>query len=302
MTGALNTGDPMRILVVGASGFIGKEVATLFEASGHLVLSTYSSHAVPGLVKLDICDELQTMNIVMSFRPDVVVHAAAISNVDACEVDRDLCHKVNVLGTQHLIDFASAVGAKLVYFSSDYIFDGKSGPYSEDDTPNPVNFYGACKLEAESRIRRQLVDFIIARTTVVYGWEQQGKNFVMQTIARLKRGELTKVAVDQVGTPTYVNNLAEALLDLVGKGQRGVFNVVGPELMDRYTFAKLVAEVFDLPRNLLIPVRTAEIGQKASRPLNAGMKIDKLRMVSTVRMLPPKEGLMEMRDSKERSM
>jgi len=292
-------GDSMRVLVVGASGLIGGIVAKLFKSSGHSVLGTYNSYAVEGLTRLDICERRQTISIVRSFHPDLIVHAAAMANADLCEVKRDLCYKVNVMGTQHLIDSARAVKAKLVYFSSDYIFDGKSGPYSEDDTPNPINFYGACKLEAENRIWKGLIDFIIVRTTVVYGWERQGKNFVMSTIAKLRRGEVMKVPVDQVGTPTYANNIAEALLDLVCKRQTGVFNVVGPDLMDRYTFARLVAETFWLPKELLIPTKTADLGQTAARPLNAGMKIDKLKSVSHVRMLAPKEGLWLMRESKE---
>jgi len=218
--------------------------------------------------------------------------------VDLCETEKTLCNRINVLGTQNLIDAVRAAKSRLIYLSTDYVFDGKSGPYSEKDTPNPMNFYGKCKLKAENLIQKQLDDFIIARTTVVYGWEKQGKNFVMNMIARLKRGERVKVPIDQIGTPTYVNNIAEIFLDLASKKTRGVFNVAGPELMNRYTFAKLAAKIFGLSEELLVPIKTSDLGQKAPRPLNAGMKIAKLRSVSHVQMLSPKEGLSHMRASK----
>jgi len=291
----------MNILVVGASGFIGGIVARLFKSRGYSVVGTYlhDSNAAEELRRMDICDRLQTLKIVQEVSPEIIIHAAGMTNVDLCEVERDRCFNVNVLGTKHVVDAAKTLGARLVFFSTDYIFDGAAGPYHEHDPPNPINFYGRCKLEAENRIRKGIHDYLIARLTVVYGWERQGKNFVMRLIANLRKGEKMKVPVDQIGTPTYANNIAEAILDLVQKRQTGIFNIAGPRLMDRYSFAKLAAETFGLPKELLIPTTTADIGQTAARPLNAGMKINKLRSVSCVRMLPPTEGLRLMRDSKE---
>lgn len=259
--------------------------------SGHSVLGTYNNHAAQGLTKLDIRDRRETINIAKGFCPDIIVDATAMADVDSCEKERDLCYGVNVLGTSHLIDAAKVSKAKLVFFSSDYIFDGESGPYQEDASPHPINFYGACKLKAENRILSALKDFLIVRTTVVYGWEVQGKNFVTRLIETLKRGETMKVPLDQLGTPTYASNIPEALLDLISKGETGTFNVVGPELMDRYTFARLAAETFDLPKELIIPTTTADLGKAAARPLHAGLKINKLSSVSQVQMLNPEEGL-----------
>jgi dTDP-4-dehydrorhamnose reductase len=288
----------VRFLVVGASGLIGGAVVEFLRPSGHSVLGTYNNHAAQGLTKLDIRDRRETIKIAMDFCPDIIVDATAMADVDRCEKERNLCYIVNVLGTSHLIDAAKATRAKLVFFSSDYIFDGESGPYSEDASPHPINFYGACKMEAENRILGTLKDFIIIRTTVVYGWEVQGKNFVVRLIETLKRGERTEVPLDQVGSPTYASNIPEALLNLISKGEMGIFNVVGPELMDRYTFARLTAEIFDLPKKLVIPTTTAALGKAAARPLHAGLKIDKLSSVTQVRMLNPEEGLRRMRASK----
>ena len=302
MTGTSGTNDSKHVLVVGASGLIGAIVARCFASAGHRVLGTYNSHPRDGLTRLNISDQEQTMSTVRAFRPSLVVHAGAMANVDLCEIERESCYKVNVMGTQNLIESAAAIGAKLIYFSSDYIFDGRSGPYSENDIPNPLNFYGVCKLEGERMIQKQLGDFLIARTTVVYGWERQGKNFVMSVISNLRRGEMMRIPSDQVGTPTYADNIAQALLDLFRTGQTGVFNIAGPELMDRHTLANLVAETFDLRKELLIPISTADLGQKAARPLKAGIRIDKLRSVSSVRMLPPREALRLMKESPQGSL
>jgi len=294
----------MNVLVVGASGLVGGTVTRVFKSRGYSVVGTYlhDSNATEKLRRMDISDRLQTLRIVQEISPEIIIHAAAMTNVDLCQVERDRCFGVNVLGTQHVVDAARTLGARLIFFSTDYIFDGVAGPYYEHDAPNPINFYGACKLEAENRIRKGLHDYLIARLTVVYGWERQGKNFAMRLMANLRKGEKMNVPVDQIGTPTYANNIAEAVLDLVQKRQSGVFNIAGPELMDRYSFAKLAAETFGLPKELLIPTTTADLGQTAARPLNAGLKTDKLRSVSQVRMLPPRGGLRLMRESKEELM
>jgi len=288
--------ESVRVLVVGASGLIGGKVARSFASSGSVVLGTFRSHPLEGLSRLDICNEAETMRIVDDFNPDLIAHAAALTNVDLCETERDSCYRTNVTATQNLVKCARKVGAKLVYFSTDYIFDGNNGPYSEEDPPNPINFYGTCKLEAEKAIRG-MDDFLIARTTVVYGWERQEKNFVMNLANRLQRGERVHVPVDQIGTPTYADNLAEAIVDLVDKREKGVFNIAGPDLIDRYTFARMVAEVFQLPQALIVPRKTTDLGQKAARPLNGGLKINKLKLVSSVTMLPPRQGLEIMRNS-----
>lgn len=203
---------------------------------------------------------------------------------------------MNVEGTANLVRAAGEAGARLVYFSSDYVFDGRDGPYTEDDTPNPISVYGEAKLAAERFIQEHLPDHLIVRVTVVYGWERQGKNFVMGLIRRLSQGEMMRVPGDQIGSPTYADNLVAAVLELAAHGQRGVFHVAGSELMDRYTFACLAADTFGLDRAGLLRVTTAELGQRAARPLRAGMKIDKVRSVVRTPLLAPAEGLRCMRD------
>jgi dTDP-4-dehydrorhamnose reductase len=179
----------------------------------------------------------------------------------------------------------------MVFFSSDYVFDGVNGPYSEDDATHPISVYGETKLAAESFIRKILDDFLIIRTTIVYGCEELGKNFCYRLINTLKSGQRIRVPTDQIGTPTYAHNLSEVVIDLIENNRSGIYNVVGCDVADRYEFAKRVCAVFGLNEKLLIPVTTSELNQKAPRPLKAGLRIDKVRKDSSIKIMGIDESL-----------
>lgn len=288
----------MRVLIIGASGFIGNLLLEEF-SKAHDVLGTFYNHPVDNLVHLDVTDKSEVDDIVNSFKPDVILHPAASPNVEYCETHPEETRRVNVDGTANVVLTAKNIGAKLFYFSSDYIFDGKNGPYSEEDKPNPINVYGEQKLASEKLIQEDLKDYLIIRVTVVYGWERQGKNFVIRMIHTLKNNQTMKVPNDQVGTPTYVNNMCKAVRELVEKDKVGIYHVVGKDLMDRYSFAKVVTDVFSLNSELLIPVSTRELGQKASRPLQAGLKIDKAQKELETELVGVREGLKMMKKDLE---
>ncbi len=281
------------ILVVGASGFIGNGLwRKLPEAMRY---GTFCNHPSPDLIYLDIRDPYETFNSVRRLSPSVIFQPAGLPNVDWCEEHRDDCWATNVQGTANLVNAAKEIGAKFVYFSSDYVFDGKNGPYTENDEPHPINVYGEAKLEAERLVQEKLEDYLIIRVTVVYGWEKLGKNFAMVVIKHLSLGNPMKVPVDQIGTPTYAENMIDVVLELTSLNQTGIFNVVGSKLMDRYTFACYIVNVFNLDRELLVPVTTTELKQKASRPLKAGLLIDKVRSIAKTNLMGPVEGLSLMR-------
>lgn len=199
---------------------------------------------------------------------------AAATRVDSCEIDARQAYEVNVFGTGHVVDAADAVGATVVYFSTDYVFDGREGPYTESASPNPLSQYGAQKLVAESRVQHAVGGALIVRTTVVYGFEPQSKNFVARLLGDLRRGERVTVPSDQIGTPTHAPDLAEAVIDLMMAGARGVVNVAGNETVARDEFAREVARVFGEDPALVCPALTAELGQPAPRPLRAGLRVD----------------------------
>lgn len=281
-------------LVIGASGFIGN--ALLRAQTPGNCTGTYFSYPLPGLQKLDITRSEDIEDLVRITRPDTIFLPAALPNVDWCERNQRLCRDVNVKGAENVARAARNAKAKLVFFSTDYIFDGVDGPYDENDTPNPVNVYGEAKLAAERIIPEILNDYLIIRVTVVYGTEIRGKNFIAHLVRSLKAGNPMKVPMDQVGSPTYVENLVQAVLSLARLNQNGIFNITGGHQLNRYEFAVLAADIFGLDSTLIQPVTTAELGQTARRPLNAGLTVDKARSVLGPVLLGPEKGLAALKE------
>jgi dTDP-4-dehydrorhamnose reductase len=283
----------MRTLIVGASGFIG---SVLHSACGVDAVGTYCHHPADGLRQLDLCDAGAVQRLVADVRPALIIHPAAQPNVDWCEDHAEESHAINVAGTRHMAEAARAAGARYVFFSTDYVFDGSAGPYREDAATDPPNVYGRHKLEAERAVASVLDDYLIVRVCGVYGFERQGKNFVMGLLARAKRGEPMNVPSDQWGNPTYADNLAAAVRELALSGHRGVYHVVGPDHLDRITFARFACSVFGLDPGFLRPRTTAELGQRARRPLRGGLDTTKVRAVLVTPLLAPRQGLELMKE------
>ncbi len=283
----------MRVLIVGASGFIGRALLSSFGADA---VGTYCNHLEEGLRHLDMCDAAAVDRLVADIRPGLIIHPAAQPHVDWCEDHVQESHDINVTGTRNVAAAAQRAGARYVFFSTDYIFDGRSGPYREDAPPDPPNVYGRHKLEAERGIAELLHDYAIVRVCNVYGFEARGKNFVMGLLAKGQRGEPMNVPSDQWGNPTYAANLAVAVKELSLSPQRGVYHVVGPENCDRISFARLACEVFGLDPAFLRPRTTAELGQRAARPLHGGLDNRKARALLETPLLAPRQGLESMKE------
>jgi dTDP-4-dehydrorhamnose reductase len=280
-----------RYAVIGASGQVGGYLYRAVLDSGAGVAGTYGSHPAEGLRALDIRDGGAVEALLAEERPSAVFLPASLTNVDYCEAHPAEGYEVNVAGVRNVVAAANAVGARLVYFSSDYVFDGRSGPYAEDAPANPLCEYGRQKLAAEHYVALHARSYLIIRTTVVYGWERQGKNFVQRLVASLSAGRTVAVPADQVGSPTYAPDLAAAALALARSDARGVAHVVGSERASRYEFACEAAGVFGLDPGLIRPVSTAELGQAAPRPLNAGMTVGREVERITGRLLDYRRGL-----------
>jgi dTDP-4-dehydrorhamnose reductase len=278
----------MRVLIVGASGFIGSTLHSIFGAD---VVGTYCSHPVEGLRYLDMRDAAAVTRLLAETQPALVIHPAAQPHVDWCEDHVQESYDVNVAGTGNVAVAARAVGARYIFFSTDYVFNGDCGPYREDAVPDPLNIYGRHKLEAERRIANTLDDYVIVRVCGVYGFERLGKNFVMGLLAKGRRGEVMNVPSDQWANPTYADNLSVAVKELALSSHRGIFHVVGPEYLDRVSFARLACRVFDLDPGFLQPRPTAELGQRARRPLRGGLDATKARAVLSTALQAPRPGL-----------
>lgn len=285
----------MKHLVVGSSGLVGSHIMRTLGSTGSDHAGTYFSKNRQGCLRLDIRDVDAIDEIFSDFKPEVVYLPAKSGGVDYCELHPSETYATNVGAVRNVSQACNKYHAKLVFFSSDYIFDGNNGPYEEDDLPNPINQYGREKLIAEHHISLFVDDYLIIRTTVVYGLEEQRKNFIYSLLTSFEKGQEVHVPSDQIGTPTYASNLADIVVDLAIRDARGVFNVVGPDLMSRYAFAQACADSFGYSRKLVVPITTDRLNQPAKRPLCAGMSIDKIRSITSCPIIGVSQGLTDLR-------
>lgn len=271
----------MRMLVTGASGLLGFKLVEVALAKGYDVYASYLNHPVRmGVpIRLNVTDRSQVFKVVEEVNPKVIVHCAAFTDVDRCEVNRDLALKVNAEGVKHVVDAARSIGAYMVYISTDYVFNGVKGLYSEDDKPNPVNFYGYSKLKGEEYVLNSGVDFLIARASVIYGVRPaSGKvNFALWLLENLKASREVKVLVDQYVSPTLNTNLAEMVLDACRRRLIGVYHMAGASRVSRLDFALKLAETFNLDCSLIRGVKMSEIHWVARRPRDSSLNVSKAR-------------------------
>jgi len=279
----------MRVLITGGSGLLGSKLAEIAVNRGYEVISGYVDHPPPigeGL-KLDLADPEEVRRRIVASEPDLVFHAAALTDVDRCEVERDLAMKINVRGTELVRDAARVFGAFIVYVSSDYVFDGNRGYYREEDPTKPVNWYGQTKLLGEEGCD------CIARTSVIYGaLPARGKvNFALWLIERLRAGDEVKIVTDQLITPTLNTNLAKMMLEAGERRLEGTYHMAGATRISRYDFAVEIARVFGLDAGLITPSRMDEMSWKAKRPLDSSLDTAKARRLLDEKPLPLKESL-----------
>ncbi len=273
----------MRALIIGASGQVGGALAGLCVRRRIEVYGT--ARRGQGFLYLDLAAPETIGPVFEKARPDLVLLCGAMTAVDECERNPARAELVNAAGAAAVARASAAAGAKLVYFSTEYVFDGEAGPYGEDDAPNPVSAYGRSKLAGE-RACLAVPGALSVRTTVVYSHDPDSSNFVMQLVSNHKAGARMRVPTDQYSSPTYAPELAAAVLDLADKGASGVFNVAGPDLLSRHEFALKACAAFGFDPGFLDPKPTSELGQAAPRPLRAGLKTDKL-YAALGRRLPP---------------
>ena len=263
-------------LVIGASGQVGGALLGALRTTGLDPVGTHYRYAQDDLLQLDITDAARLKLVFEQVNPEVVYLATGANDVNRCEVEPDVTADVNVTGVHRVALQANRVGARIVFFSSDYVFDGLAGPYSEEDCPRALSEYGRQKLRAEHIVATHSREWLTLRTTVVYGWEHQGKNFICRLLRTLSEGQELRVPMDQISNPTYAPDLAEASLRLICSGATGLYHVVGSDRVSRYEFALAAVDVFGLDPDLVIPVTTEELGQRAHRPLQAGMLTGKV--------------------------
>jgi len=267
----------MRVLIIGASGLVGNHCYTEALARRHEVLGTFRSTPAAGLTLLDLADEAAVRHLMDTFRPGAVLCCAAWSWVDGCENDPARAFAENRDLPARLAQIAHSHGAHFLHFSSSYVFNGRDGPYTEADSPDPLSLYGASKLAGEREVQAATDGrALIVRTMGVFGIEPLQKNFVYQVIKNLRAGKRMRVPKDQLGNATDAADLASGSLSLIESRASGIWNVAGknPNL-NRLAFAHLVARHCQLDASLIDPVLTSDMKQPAKRPLHGGLDIGK---------------------------
>lgn len=263
-----------RYLVIGAAGLVGSHLVSALR--GRDVVATHHRRSTSASVPLDLRDASAVRAVIRAARPDVVLLAAAEPHVERCEQDPKNTWALNVEGTRTVVEAVTAASASLVVFSSEYVFDGSSGPYSENDAVGPLNEYGRQKVTVEE-LTEIVPRHLVCRTSGVFGRQRGGKNFVLRLVDAISRGHTFDVPSDQVITPTFAPSLAGAVVALLDAEVFGTFHVVGPEVLSRVDFARRVVAAFGLDPALLRPRPTADLGLSAMRPQSAGMSDAKLQ-------------------------
>jgi dTDP-4-dehydrorhamnose reductase len=271
-----------RILITGCHGLLGQKLFSLLSPTNEIVgLDLHpDSHLSSGTFQyrpLDITRSSELLDAVIEIKPTVIVNTAAMTGVDRCEEERDLCWRINVLAVETLLRAARKVKAHLIQISSDYVFDGKHPPYTETDPTNPLGFYGKSKLASENILRGSTIRYTIVRTQVLYGAALNIRpNFVDFVLQKLRQGEPFSIVDDQVGNPTLADDLAEGIARIIQLRRTGIYHISGSESLSRYDFARRIALQFGEDPERIKPLKTETLQQKAPRPQNSTFCLDKI--------------------------
>ena len=295
-----------KIIITGVNGLLGQQLLeqghNKFAVLGiDLQEKPFNQKIKFDYAQLDLTKRSSVKNVVTSFKPNYIINTAAMTDVDGCETQKELCWKINVEAIENLIYAVRNTGTKIIQVSSDYVFDGKDGPYSETSIPKPLGHYGKSKLASENLLIAAGVEHAIVRTMVLYGFGTEIRsNFVTWLIEKLKKNEPVKIVTDQYGNPTLADDLAHAILQIIDRNKWNLYHIAGSELIDRYKFALKVANVFKLDKDLIAPITTSELSQSAPRPLKSGFIIDKARADLGIEMSNVEQGLKKVKKQSKR--
>lgn len=223
-------------------------------------------------IMCDITNREQVKRIVYDFCPDYIVNAAAFTNVDKSETEREQAWKVNVKAVEYIAEAARVIDAHLIHISSDYVFNGKNGPYSENAMPNPIGYYGRTKLASENALKISGTIYTILRTNVLYGTAPDSRpDFVKWVVESLRNKKNIRIVTDQVNNPTFIDDLVQGISKIIEFGRTGIYHIGGREFLSRFEFTNIIADYFHLDKSLVTPITTEELNQRARRPLKSGL-------------------------------
>ncbi|HEV8538930.1 MAG TPA: dTDP-4-dehydrorhamnose reductase [Bacteroidota bacterium] len=299
-----------RVLITGSNGLLGQKLVEILSNSpvyslmltSRQEVSVFREEMLP-YKQLDISRKQEVLHLAEEFEPAIIVNTAAMTNVDKCEEEREAAWRANVNGVENLIHAAKLVGARVIHLSTDYVFDGKNGPYSEGDRPNPLSYYGRTKLAGENLIQTSGIPATIIRTMVLYGIGFGVKlNFALWLLKNLTEEKPVRVVDDQIANPTLADDVAYCILKVIELQRAGVYHVAGPDLMSRYEFALALARKFNFNKKLVAPAKTSTMKQPASRPLKSGFITLKAQTDLDLKLSSVDHGLMVLKNQLDSNM
>ncbi|MES2798890.1 MAG: SDR family oxidoreductase [Bacteroidota bacterium] len=277
-----------RILITGANGLLGQKLVKQCRAKNVAFLATSMGKnrnedcPTENYSEMDICDTGEVNRIFIEFKPTHIIHTAAITNVDFCELNPDECQRVNVEATAILFEAAKSCNGYLIFLSTDFVFDGELGNYSEQDLPNPLSVYAKSKYDSEQMLQQDIYkNWAIVRTIIVYGVGNNlsRTNIICWAKDALQAGQEMKIVDDQFRAPTWADDLAWACLRIVTLQEQGVFHIAGPETMSIFNIIERVAKHFGYATTQLVRVSSATLNQPAKRPPKTGFDLKKSREI-----------------------
>lgn len=287
----------MKILVTGANGLLGNAIFRLRTSEHHWIGTGRGERrpAVPNgiqYVSCDLEDEAEVKKMMGLVQPDVVIHGAAMTQVDQCELNPQACRKANVDATRHILENLN-LDAHFIFISTDFVFDGTAPRYAEEDIPNPISVYGQSKLDAEKLVLEASSSHAVLRTMLVYGYapELSRTNIVLWVKTSLEEGKTIRVVDDQFRCPTLVDNLAEACILAVNNRVGGVFHISSDDYLDMHAFSCKIAEHWQLDTSLIEKISTDSLGQPARRPPKTGFVLSKAQSELGFQPIGVEEGL-----------
>jgi dTDP-4-dehydrorhamnose reductase len=273
-----------KILITGTNGLLGQKLIDLYLENKDIKLiatargdNRYPTKKGYEYATMDITSSDEVKEVIIKYNPDCIINTAAMTNVDQCEEDRIGAENLNINSVKHLVNAANIVGAHFIQLSTDFIFDGKAGPYKEDDTPNPLSFYGETKLKAENIVKNKAKKWSIIRTVLVYGLvhDMSRSNIVLWAKNALEKGQVLNIVDDQFRSPTLAEDLAIGCQLIEQKEAEGVFNISGKDQMSIVSLVERVADYFQLDKSVIEKVSSSTLNQPAKRPPITGFNLEK---------------------------
>jgi dTDP-4-dehydrorhamnose reductase len=277
----------LKFLVTGSAGLIGRQVVKDLSET-HEVFSCYNKSKPEhgNIIKMDLLNHEMISNVMSEKKPDVVIHLGAMTAVDLCDAQQDNALKINSQATEILAKECSKINSFMVYVSTDYVFDGNTGMYEENDTTNPLGFYGKSKLLGEKSIQNFSSNWCIARTSTPFGLHPTKKSFPIWVIENLQKQKQIDVLTDQFTSPTYVPSLSRMLIEISERHLTGIIHVAGASKISRYEMASLVSDKLDLDEKLLREISMNDLKWEAQRPKDSSLNVSKA--ISTLNQKPQK--------------